>query len=172
LSFRLTASFKEMVDRELLARAKTQAGPTPLHEHRIDHDLPEEQYQCSHCQVFTYLSQIVCSSCSQVTCHLLANHRCGCPPEVPRTLRLRYTSEELVETAAKIADNAALPTNWRLKFARVLESGTPNLKSLRALVLEAEQIEKMTSLPELDPLRAFVGQSLSDLTLRLPSYLG
>lgn len=157
----LTASFDEMVAREREARADARAGPLPPAEVLQPTDLPEEQYQCAECKVFTYLSQVVCSGCSTVLCHSHSSNACACAPGVARTLRVRYADGELEALRAKIAENAALPTRWRDKLSKVLQTGAaPSLKSLRALVGEAEQIEKMTALPELDPLRAFVGASL------------
>jgi histone demethylase JARID1 len=155
----LTASFNEMVEREREARNDSRLGPVELPETLLEADLPEEQYQCAECKVFTYLSQIVCSGCDEVLCHSHASQPCSCAPGVPRTMRVRYADDKLEQLRGKIAENAALPTLWREKFTKVLQTGTPSLKSLRTLVVEAEQIEKMTTLPELDPLRAFVGES-------------
>ena len=156
-----------MVERELEVRSDVRLGPVHVAETLLETDLPEEQYQCAECKVFTYLSQIVCSGCDEVFCHGHASQPCSCAPGIDRTIRIRYADDELEQLRDKIAENAALPTIWREKFAKVLQSGTPSLKSLRTLVVEAEQIEKMTTLSELDPLRAFVGESISSQTVTL-----
>ncbi|KAF8622184.1 hypothetical protein AX15_007296 [Amanita polypyramis BW_CC] len=135
----LIDSFKEMTEREMNNRQKARSqNYTEILE---GEDRPEEQYQCSVCKVFCYLSQIVCPCTTKIVCvdhgHLL------CDTERPNhsvTMRKRFSDEELLETQTKVAERAAIPSAWRAKLNRLLaETGRPQLRSLRALLAEGER---------------------------------
>ena len=109
-----------------------------------EHDCPEEQYQCAYCKAFCYLSQVMCScpksSIGKVVCLEHVKYICDCPMS-QRVLRLRFSDEELLNIQSTIAARAAIPENWRKKLAKLLaENAKPQLRSLRALVAEADRI--------------------------------
>ena len=141
VSPRLNDSFSAMVDREIQGRnVVRKLGAIEFTDYR---DVPEEQYQCIYCKAFCYLSQVKCSCgkrANRVACLEHSEKLCSCPLN-RRVLRLRFTDEELTETQSAIATKAAIPNNWREKLNKLLsDSPTPPLRSLRALVAEADRI--------------------------------
>lgn len=154
--FRLIDSLREMIQRELNDRQ--EARSRNYTETLEAEDRPEEQYQCTICKVFCYLSQIVCPCTSRVVCvehaHLL------CDTERPNhclNLRKRFSDDELLETQTKVAERAAIPSAWRAKYNKLLaETGRPQLRSLRALLAEGER--NSIELPEMAPLRKCVNR--------------
>lgn len=137
--FRLIDSLKEMTDREMTDRAKARGlGVTEILE---EEDRPEDQYQCAICKTFCYLSQITCPCSTKVVCVEHATLLCENALPHHMTLRKRFSDEELLETQAKVAERAAIPSAWRGKLNKILlESARPPLRSLRALLAETERI--------------------------------
>ncbi|TFY58942.1 hypothetical protein EVG20_g7972, partial [Dentipellis fragilis] len=134
----LNDSLKEMTDREL--RDRRQARALKMGEALEGEDKPEEQYQCSVCKVFCYLSQVTCSCTTKIVCVDHAAMLCSCAMD-HRVLRKRFSDQDLVETQAKVAERAAIPAAWQAKLQRLLaESARPPLRSLRALVAEGDRI--------------------------------
>ncbi|KAI1266406.1 PLU-1-domain-containing protein [Xylariaceae sp. FL1019] len=127
-----------------------------------DEDVPEDEYQCSYCKSFAYLSRYKCVKSGKVLCLLHAgNHACCDLTESQRfagdqhTLIYRKTREELDETYRKVAEKANMPESWQEKYDKLLdEGGTPALKTLRTLLNEGERIPY--ELPSLPDLRSFV----------------
>ena len=125
-------------------------------------DVPEEEYQCSQCKAYAYLSRFKCNNSGKVLCLLHAgSHEC-CPESAEEritgknhTLHYRRTAESIEAAHQKAADKAHLPEQWEEKVERALEeSATPALKTLRTLVNEGERIPyELKSLPS---LKAFV----------------
>ncbi|KIK29056.1 hypothetical protein PISMIDRAFT_516418 [Pisolithus microcarpus 441] len=151
----LEASLREMTERELGSRRAARA--MGITERVEDDDRPEDQYQCSYCKVFCYLSQVICHCKSEVVCVEHAKHLCNHPIN-QRVLRLRFSDADLQENLAKVSERAAIPGVWRAKFQRVLsESSVPQLRSLRALLAEGERINH--PLPELASLRKCVSRA-------------
>ena len=123
-----------------------------------DADVPEEEYGCSYCKSFTYLSRFVCLRSGKVLCLLHAgNHPCCDLPESDRylgkehALYYRKSREVIDSTFKKVADKAHLPEAWEEKFEKLLEEeATPSLKALRSLLSEGEKIPyELPSLPNL-----------------------
>ncbi|KAJ6465147.1 jumonji superfamily protein [Mycena vulgaris] len=151
----LIDSLQEMTDRELGDRqtARVMGMPEILEEE----DRPEDQYQCTICKVFCYLSQVTCGCKTAVACVEHAHLLCERPTD-HLTLRKRFSDEELLETLSLVSARAAIPSGWRAKLAKVLlESARPALRSLRALHSEGERINY--PLPELASLRKCVGRA-------------
>ncbi|KAI0701172.1 PLU-1-like protein-domain-containing protein [Cytidiella melzeri] len=149
----LNDSLKEMVDRELNARARARA--LNLIQSLEEQDRPEEQYQCAVCKVFCYLSQITCSVCpNRVVCIDHVDQICKCP-KTNLLLRKRFDDAELQDTHAKVAERADIPTDWKNKLSKALsESARPSLRTLRALLAEGDRISYPLS--ELHALRKCV----------------
>jgi [histone H3]-trimethyl-L-lysine4 demethylase len=117
----------------------------------------EEQYQCAVCKTFCYLSQVVCQCSTKAVCvehaDLLCDHNL---PHL--TLRKRFSDNDLLSTQSRVAERAAIPTQWKEKLDRILEDGhSPPLRALRALVAEGDRINY--PLPELQVLRKFVARA-------------
>ncbi len=127
-----------------------------------DADVPEEEYQCSYCKAYAYLSRFKCKTSGKVLCLSHAgNHQCCDMAEDKRyagnnhTLHYRRTAEAIENMFQKVSDKAQLPEIWEDKVEKTLEeSDKPPLKVLRTLLNEGERIPyDLKSLPE---LRAFV----------------
>ncbi|KAI0465934.1 PLU-1-domain-containing protein [Xylaria cf. heliscus] len=128
----------------------------------VDEDVPEEEYQCSYCKSFTYLSRFKCSQTGKILCLLHAGYHACCDiPEPQRfageqhVMYYRKTEEDMHETYRKVAEKANMPEAWEEKYEKLLDEGaTPPLKSLRTLLNEGERIPY--ALPSLPVLREFV----------------
>ncbi|KAI0868306.1 PLU-1-domain-containing protein [Hypoxylon argillaceum] len=128
----------------------------------LDEDVPEEEYQCSYCKSFTYLSRFTCLKSGKILCLLHAgNHACCDMPEPQRfageqhVMCYRKTKEDMDETYRKVAEKANMPEAWEEKYDKLLDEGaTPALKTLRTLLNEGERIPY--GLPSLPVLREFV----------------
>ncbi|KAJ7167585.1 jumonji superfamily protein [Mycena filopes] len=151
----LIDSLQEMTDREL--RDRQVARDMAMSEILEEEDRPEDQYQCTVCKAFCYLSQVTCGCKTAIACvehaHLLCER-----PNNHLTLRKRFSDEDLIETLNAVSQRAAIPSGWRAKLGKVLmESARPQLRSLRALYSEGERIS--FPLPELTSLRKCVGRA-------------
>ncbi|KAI1176109.1 PLU-1-domain-containing protein [Nemania sp. FL0916] len=128
----------------------------------LDEDVPEEEYQCSYCKSFAYLSRFKCLKSGKILCLLHAGyHACCDMPEAQRfagdehVVCYRKTTDDLDETYRKVAEKANMPEAWEDKYEKLLDEGTtPALKTLRALLNEGERIPY--GLPSLQVLREFV----------------
>ncbi|KAI6152394.1 hypothetical protein BKA82DRAFT_4457467 [Pisolithus tinctorius] len=151
----LEASLREMTERELGSRRAARA--MGITERLEDEDRPEDQYQCLHCKVFCFLSQVICHCKNEVVCVEHAKHLCDHAIN-QHVLRLRFSDAALQDNLAKVTERAAIPSAWKTKFQRVLsESSAPQLRSLRALLAEGERINY--PLPELVSLRKCVNRA-------------
>ena len=134
----------------------------PLEFKVEDVDVPEDEYSCTFCKAFAYLSRFKCLKTGKVMCPLHAgSHPCCDLPEAERylgkehVLYYRKSDDVIVATEKKVADKAHLPEMWEEKYEKVLEEeATPSLKTLRALLNEGEKIPY--ELPSLPVLRDFV----------------
>ena len=127
-----------------------------------EQDLPEEEYGCSFCKAYSYLSRFQCHKSSKVMCMLHAGSYecCGASEEerhtsADHTLRYRYTDDNLKTIVQKVIDRAHMPEAWQEKLDRLLDDEPrPSLKSMRSLVTEGEKIPY--DLPGLPDLKHFV----------------
>ncbi|KIL70324.1 hypothetical protein M378DRAFT_20771 [Amanita muscaria Koide BX008] len=135
----LIDSLREMMEREMDDRRNARLRNYP--ETLEPEDRPEEQYQCTVCKVFCYLSQITCPCTTKVVCVDHAHLLCDTDRSAHcLTLRKRFSDEELLETQVKVAERAAIPSTWRAKLNKLLvETARPQLRSLRALLAEGER---------------------------------
>ncbi|KAF8592639.1 hypothetical protein K439DRAFT_1378881 [Ramaria rubella] len=150
----LYPNLQEMHEREMQRRENIRARMPSLEEVLVDHDHPEEQYQCAICKVFCYLSQVTCTCTTKVVCLDHVDNLCS-DPITTRVLRKRFSDEQLSDILHKVSERAAVPIAWRSKFNKLLEeSSRPPLRSLRALLAEGERINY--NLAELPALRKCV----------------
>ncbi|KAK2056354.1 PLU-1-like protein [Colletotrichum caudatum] len=125
-------------------------------------DVPEEEYQCSYCKAFTYLSRFKCLKSGKVLCLEHAGHQpcCGMPEQQRMSgeghaVIYRQSEEDIEATYAKVLEKARTPEAWEEKYEKLLEEeATPSLKTLRNLLHEGEKIPH--DLPSLPLLREFV----------------
>ncbi|KAH8656723.1 PLU-1-like protein-domain-containing protein [Tricladium varicosporioides] len=127
-----------------------------------DKDVPEEEYQCTYCKSYAYLSRFKCDTSGKVMCMLHAgNYDCCSASQEQRyagkghTLYYRQTAEAIETIYQKVAEKANLPEQWEEKVEKILEDDpTPPLKTLRTLLNEGERIPY--NLKSLPTLRLFV----------------
>ena len=134
----------------------------PLVFEVFDQDVPEEEYQCSYCKCYAYLSRFRCKQSGKVLCLLHAGYHPCC--DIPESQRFagedhvvfyRKSKEDLSEMHRKVADKANLPEMWDEKYEKMLDEGSkPALKTLKNLLNEGERIPY--DLPSLPALREFV----------------
>ncbi|CAE7185093.1 unnamed protein product [Rhizoctonia solani] len=138
----LLPNFKEMVERELAQRNAlvNQLGGIQG-ETLDDSDRPEEQYQCSVCKVFCYLSQVTCACTNAVACLSHAKEMCNCH-ETRRTLRRRFSEDWLEDMLQEIERKAAAPAQWREQFMQAVNGPElPSVTVLRQLAIEGDALE-------------------------------
>ncbi|OAA65964.1 phd transcription factor [Niveomyces insectorum RCEF 264] len=127
-----------------------------------DTAVAEEEYQCSYCKAFTYLSRFKCVNTGKVLCLQHAGSHPCCPArEATRllgeshVLTYQKTSEQIDAMYKKVLEKAQQPEVWEEKYEKALEEdATPALRTLRALLNEGERIPY--DLPSLPILREFV----------------
>lgn len=125
-------------------------------------DLPEEEYQCCYCKVFSYLAHFRCNNKQKTLCLVHADtYDCCREPHSERlfgpnhVLRYRLSDDALQSYVQKVEDRARIPEAWGEKLDKLLEDEPkPSLKSLHALVAEGEKIP--VHLPGLEDLSSFV----------------
>ncbi|GAA6027065.1 hypothetical protein JCM8097_006083 [Rhodosporidiobolus ruineniae] len=98
----LLPNIRDMVDRELEAREALRALDTPPEEIIEAWDRPEDEYQCEHCRVLSYLSQLVSEDGQSIAC---LEHISTLPPG-PKTLRLRLPDADLLQLANRVKNRA------------------------------------------------------------------
>lgn len=138
------------------------ASNCPLEVVVDDAAVPEEEYQCSYCKAFSYLSRFQCRKTGKVLCLQHAGiHNCCQVREAGRLLGeshvliYRRTSDEIDTIYKKVTEKSTQPEAWEDKYNKILdEDATPSLKTLRAILNEGERIPY--DLPSLPVLREFV----------------
>lgn len=125
-------------------------------------DLPEEDYQCTYCKVYSYLTQFRCHKKDKTIClsHVESYDCCGDDivqklhgPD--HSLRYRMSDEDVRSCAAKVEERARIPEAWAEKLDKVLEDEPrPSLKALHNLLSEGEKIPY--HLPGLEDLSNYV----------------
>ncbi|CCM06448.1 uncharacterized protein FIBRA_08712 [Fibroporia radiculosa] len=151
----LNDNLQEMMVREM--RLRDKARSLQMSETLEEMDRPEDQYQCTFCKVFCYLSQITCQCTTKVVCIDHIDELCKCA-KASRVLRKRFDDAELQEIQMKVSERAAVPSAWRSKLNKLLgESARPPLRGLRAVLAEGERINY--PLPELQSLRKCVNRA-------------
>ncbi|KAH7033517.1 PLU-1-like protein [Microdochium trichocladiopsis] len=153
----------ETCDHSHDAPATDDSSPKcPLTFEISDQDVPEEEYGCSFCKSYAYLSRFKCLQSGKVLCLAHAGqHPCCDLPEAKRfagdqhVLIYRKTRDDLEETYQRVVEKAQAPELWEDKYEKLLEEeATPTLKALRTLLNEGERIPY--DLPSLPTLKEFV----------------
>lgn len=156
---------REQQDRETLINSyplTSQSGTERkgLQITQDDSEVPEEEYQCSYCKTFSYLSRFWCQASGKTFCLAhAASHSCDAPPAdthgSTHVLVIRKSEADMHEALARVSEKARTPEAWEEKYEKVLDEETvPSLKSLRNLLHEGEKIPY--DLPSLQLLREFV----------------
>ncbi|KAI9891254.1 MAG: hypothetical protein M1814_002944 [Vezdaea aestivalis] len=122
----------------------------------------DDEYQCSFCKAYTYLSRFQCNKTNKTVCLLHAGtYECceGTPEErltnSHHTLIYRMTEEQLRSVAQKVIDKARAPELWTEKYNKMLNDGPkPSLRLMKTLLHEGERIH--FDVPDLSSLKDFV----------------
>lgn len=127
-------------------------------------DLEEDDYICSFCKCFSFLSRYVCKKSGKVMCLLHAGGFECCEvkesdryssPAGDHALYYRATDDALQSIVQKVVDKSRAPEVWSEKVDKLLEDEPrPQLKTLRTLLNEGERIPY--ELPQLADLKRFV----------------
>ncbi|KAK1671016.1 PLU-1-like protein [Colletotrichum godetiae] len=144
------------------ALAGKEDDSCPLKFEIDDTDVPEEEYQCSYCKAFTYLSRFKCLKSGKILCLAHAGYQPCCESTEHQRFHgeghaviYRQSEEDIESTYGKVLEKARTPEAWEEKYEKLLEEeATPSLKTLRNLLHEGEKIPH--DLPSLPLLREFV----------------
>ncbi|KAJ9661694.1 hypothetical protein H2198_001870 [Neophaeococcomyces mojaviensis] len=179
----LAPALERVRDRELSHREQFAARHKELHPHSDctfdtlaeevpldcglhilvqDEELEEEDYQCSYCKAFSYLSQFRCEKTRKISCLLHPEQLdcCTVPPSErlkgpEHVVIVRYTNHELQQLVQKVVNKANVPRTWETKLENLLDGeAQPSLKALQNLLAEGEKIDY--PLEGLDDLIEFV----------------
>ncbi|KAK2779508.1 hypothetical protein FQN53_001331 [Emmonsiellopsis sp. PD_33] len=140
--------------RELLPHnCKITGGDEDSDECRLDFvveetDLPEEEYQCCYCKVYSYLTQFRCLNKGKTLCLMHAESYGCCGEDVSQklngpnhTLRYRMSDDAIRAAVQKVEDRARIPEAWAEKLDKILaDEPKPSLKALHTLLAEGEKI--------------------------------
>ncbi|CAH1103658.1 unnamed protein product [Psylliodes chrysocephalus] len=103
--------------------------------------LPDDERQCEICKTTCFLSAMTCKCSTDVlVCLRHYKNLCECPPQ-NRTLRYRYTLDELPVMLKALKLKAESFDHWVARVKDALDPKTPktlNLSDLRALLSEAD----------------------------------
>ncbi|CAG9761247.1 unnamed protein product [Ceutorhynchus assimilis] len=132
--------------------------------------LPDDERQCEVCKTTCFLSAVTCSCISNtLVCLRHCKDLCECP-SANRTLRYRYTLEELSIMLKALKVKAESFDHWLAKVKDILDqnsSKTFNLSDLKTLLDEADEnkipncelLEKLTSaLIDVEKCASFIQQ--------------
>ncbi|KAL8840809.1 MAG: hypothetical protein Q9176_003656 [Flavoplaca citrina] len=157
---------KEIADRHSRANEPgTESGSDGKLEYEVDEkDVPENDYQCSFCKAYSYLSRFRCKKSSKVMCLLHAGVVDCCEAneehrltDSSHSLIYRYSDSALESLVQKVTDRSRMPEAWQEKLDKILDDEPkPSLKVLRSLVSEGERIPY--DLPGLLDLKNFVNK--------------
>ncbi|KAJ8985893.1 hypothetical protein NQ317_006267 [Molorchus minor] len=103
--------------------------------------LPDDERQCEICKTTCFLSAMTCKCSTDVlVCLRHYKNLCECPPQ-NRTLRYRYTLDELPVMLKALKLKAESFDHWVARVKDALDPKTPktlNLSDLKALLSEAD----------------------------------
>ncbi|WFD37624.1 uncharacterized protein MJAP1_000571 [Malassezia japonica] len=148
----LQSAYRDMVDREMQARAALRAQN--IAEELVEHDRPEAEYQCAHCKTLCYLAQVTARDTKEVACLAHPSEVFSCDKD-QWTLRLRFPDNYLETQATKLSERASIPQSWQDRVQKLLiQHPRPPLRTLRTLVQEGEKIA--FPMPEMAQLQTFL----------------
>jgi len=105
--------------------------------------LPDDARQCEHCKTTCFLSAVTCSCSPKIlVCPKHYDMLCQCPNNKGKTMRYRYTLDELPVMIQKLKLKAESFDKWVATVQDVLDPSTPTIRDLddlRALQAEAEE---------------------------------
>jgi len=152
----LKEALVEMCNRELNERATIRKRFALMKEAIDEKDRPEGKTECVHCNAYSYLSQITCSCTDKVSCMDHSEELCACEPK-QKTLRLRFSDDELEQLVHKCTDNSQVAHAWTEKLRKTMaKSQSPSIKTLRQLLQEAAKVSLV--IEEVLTLKEYVDQ--------------
>lgn len=152
-------SFEEsVVDKVYIVRPRDDGDqPSKIQFERLTDgvDVPEEEYICTYCHAYSYLSRFVCQNSKKVACLEHINTINCCTAQDGHGVHVRMSTNKLEQMLNRIWDKARLPETWVEKFQNALrDNPKPQLKVLKSLVTEGDRIP--WDLSQLPDLRQFV----------------
>lgn len=175
----LAPALKRLLEKEMNTRKHFLQHPVGRSNAAVEHayqgpryskaaevdtdDLEEEEYICTFCKCFSFLSRYVCKKSGKIVClaHAGAFECCDSTesdryssPAGDHVLHYHLNDDALQASVQKVVDKAKVPEAWAEKVDKLLENEPrPQLRALRALVNEGERIPY--PLPQLTDLKRF-----------------
>lgn len=150
----------EMVECEKKLRKSLLEWGTTEAEREAFELVPDDERQCEFCKTTCFLSAVTCT-CSQDKLACLRHYTslCSCPPD-HRTLRYRYTLDELPVMLHKLRIRADAFDTWIANLHDSIDPNTPkkDLSTLKALLEEAQE-KKFVPTELLDSVQKIVSES-------------
>ena len=118
-------------------------------------DLPEDEYVCSYCKAYSYLSRFTNSKSKTISCldHIDYVDWGGAKSDF--VLNFHVPTNRLAQIVQRTSDKAGLPEAWVEKFnVATADTAKPALRTLRSLLSEGERIP--WAIPQLPDLKQFV----------------
>lgn len=180
----LGPGLRRMCDREIAQRRDIIRKHKDLHPHTCKMDggdphetndcklqfivdnteVPEEEYQCTYCKMYSYMTMFRCEKTRIVLClpHAECVNCCGDTVSEKlnsphHQLKCRLDDASLSELVEKVQQRATIPEAWSDKLDKLLsDEPRPSLKALHSLVSEGEKIPYF--LPGLQDLYEYVSR--------------
>lgn len=146
-----TNCFKPHDDDNILLQFERETDQEDLAPDR------EEEYVCTYCKAYSYLSRFTCDRVNKVACLDHVGMVDWTPSETGNrfVLHTRLTTLKLEQMVQKIKDVATKPDAWVAKLHLATDGiSRPSLKTMRSLLTEGERIP--WPLKELAPLKKAV----------------
>lgn len=139
--------FEQRVEDPNLFKPSDDDDTVMQFERQTDHeDLPperEEEYACSYCKAFSYLSRFTCDKTNKVACldHIAMVDWTPGDTGNRFVLHTKLTTTKLEQLVQKIKDTATRPDAWLERFHSATDGiSKPSLKTMRSLVAEGERL--------------------------------
>lgn len=132
-----------VVDKEYFKPSDEEDYKIRFARQNDTHDLPEDEYICSYCKTYTYMSRFTCEKTKKIACldHIEMIDWASAETERQYTLHIRVSSLRLENALQKIKDIANKPDAWSEKFHLATDGiAKPSLKAMRSLLAEGERI--------------------------------
>lgn len=151
----LVPALTAMCANEISARMKVRDAIPYIKEEIYDQEMGENDYQCTICKAFCYLTQIIVPEKTSVACLQHFREISENPDLSTRSMRKKMTDEQVRSVLEKVERRSQLPVSWISKLRQLLqEAPRPPLKTLRTLLNEGERISH--DIEEVSTLRQFV----------------
>ncbi|KAG8296501.1 Lysine-specific demethylase 5A [Homalodisca vitripennis] len=132
-----------MVDTEKKLRKTLLDAGVVKAEREAFELLPDDERQCEHCKTTCFLSAVTCTcSPNMLVCPKHLANLCQCTNNKNKTMRYRYTLDELPVMIQKLKLKAESFDKWVASVKNALDENVPttlDLDDLKGLLAEAEE---------------------------------